>query len=145
MRATAIDVAKKCVVTEGGEIYAYDALLLATGADPVRLTIPGGDLPHVHYLRSLADSRAIIATLGTAKRAVVLGAGFIGLEVAAALRTRNLEVHVVAPDGRPLGNILGPELGDLIRQLHEEHGVQFHLGQTATSIGVDHVILSNGD
>ena len=144
-RATAIDVAKKTVTVEGSRTYAYDALLLATGADPILLTIPGNDLPHVHSLRTLADSRAIIQSLDAAKCAVVLGASFIGLEVAAALRTRNLEVHVVSPEARPLERVLGPELGDFIRALHEEHGVKFHLGQTAKSIAARSVVLSNGD
>jgi NADPH-dependent 2,4-dienoyl-CoA reductase/sulfur reductase-like enzyme len=144
-RATAIDVAAKHVVVEGGKTFAYDALLLATGADPIRLSIPGGDLPHVHSLRTLADSRAVIAQISTAKRAVVIGASFIGLEVAAALRARDIEVHIVAPEARPLARVLGPELGAFVQNLHEEHGVVFRLGQTAKSIDVGHVTLAGGE
>ncbi|HEX7601909.1 MAG TPA: FAD-dependent oxidoreductase [Polyangiaceae bacterium] len=144
-RATSLDVATKTITVEGGATYAYDALLLATGAEPIKLTIPGSALPHVHTLRTLADSKAIVAAAVGAKRAVVLGASFIGLEVAAALRARNLEVHVVAPDARPLERVLGPEVGDFVRALHEEHGVVFHLGQTATSIDAHGVTLANGE
>jgi apoptosis-inducing factor 3 len=144
-RVTQIDAAKKQVTVRGGRTYAYDALLLATGAEPIKLTLPGAELPHVHSLRTLADSRAIIGSLKGAKSAVVIGASFIGLEVAAALRARNLDVHVVAPDARPLERVLGPELGDFIRALHEEHGVAFHLGQTAKSIDAGRVTLENGE
>jgi NADPH-dependent 2,4-dienoyl-CoA reductase/sulfur reductase-like enzyme len=103
-----------------------------------------GNLP-VYYLRSFADSKAIIAAAANARRVVVLGASFIGLEVAASLRARKLEVHVVAPDARPLERVMGAELGDFIRRLHEEHGVVFHLGQTASQIADGVVTLENGE
>lgn len=143
--ATAIASAEKKVTLADGRVLNYDALLLATGADPVHLPLPGADLPHVHYLRSLPDSRGIVAAVAGAKRAVVIGASFIGLEVAASLRARGLEVHVVEPDQRPLERILGPEIGDFIRALHEEHGVSFHLGCKPQSISTDEVILDNGE
>jgi NADPH-dependent 2,4-dienoyl-CoA reductase/sulfur reductase-like enzyme/nitrite reductase/ring-hydroxylating ferredoxin subunit len=143
-RATRIDVENKRVETDSGQSYDYDALLLATGAVPVRLSIPGADLPHVHYLRSLADSRVIIEKTEKAKRAVVLGSGFIGLEVAASLRRRGLEVTVVSPDARPLEKVLGPALGDFIRRLHEQQGVTFRLGTQASSIDPRQVTLADG-
>ena len=127
-----------------GRKIAFDKLLLATGAEPVRLQLPGADQPHVHVLRSLSDARAIIANATAARHAVVIGASFIGLEAAAALRTRNLDVHVVAPERRPLERILGPEFGDFIRELHEEHGVVFHLEDTVTSIEGANAKLKSG-
>src|SRR6185312_12602439 len=141
---TSIDVNARHVVTSGGETIPYDRLLLATGAEPVRLPIPGADQPHVHVLRSLADSRAIIALADGAKRAVVIGASFIGLEAAASLRARNIEVHVVGLEQRPMERVLGPEMGDFVRALHEEHGVIFHLGDTVTAIDGKRATLKSG-
>lgn len=143
-RAKNIVVADRIVELETGERLRYDALLLATGADPVKLTAPGADLPHVHYLRSLADSRALIAATGSAKRAVVIGASFIGLEVAASLRARNIETHVVAPEKIAMARILGPELGAYVQSLHVAHGVNFHLGETVASISERSVALASG-
>jgi NADPH-dependent 2,4-dienoyl-CoA reductase/sulfur reductase-like enzyme len=122
----------------------YDRLLLATGAEPVRLPIPGADQKHIHILRSLDDSRAIIANAKDAKRAIVIGASFIGLEAAASLRAREIEVHVVAPEARPMERILGPDMGDFVRALHEEHGVIFHLGDTVTAIDGKRATLKSG-
>ena len=141
---TAIDRAAHTLNLGDGSTLGYDRLLLATGAEPVRLTIPGATLGHVHTLRSLADCRAIIAQAATAKRAVVIGASFIGLEVAASLRTRGLEVHVVAPEKIPMARILGPEMGGFIRALHEEHGVIFHLEDSVDAIDATSVKLKSG-
>jgi len=140
----AIDAQTRHVTLADGRRVAFDRLLLATGAEPVRLDIPGADQPHVHVLRSFSDSRAIIAKAQTARRAVVLGASFIGLEAAAALRTRQIEVHVVAPDRRPLERVLGREFGEFIRAIHEQHGVVFHLEETATAIDARNVKLKGG-
>ena len=100
---------------EDGTSLPYDALLIATGADPVRLNLPGGDLPHVHYLRSLADSRAIIAQAATARRAVVIGASFIGLEVAASCARGSSRCTSSRRSRVPLERVLGPEIGGLMR------------------------------
>ena len=141
---SAIEVAKHEVKLAGGTSIAYDRLLLATGAEPVRLPLPGMDLPHVHTLRTLADSRAIIAQAANARRAVVMGASFIGLEAAASLRARGIEVHVVAPERKPMERVLGAALGDFVRGLHEEHGVIFHLEDTAIAIDAKQVTLRSG-
>jgi NADPH-dependent 2,4-dienoyl-CoA reductase/sulfur reductase-like enzyme/nitrite reductase/ring-hydroxylating ferredoxin subunit len=144
-RVAALDPSSRKLRLADGSELMYDALLLATGAEPLRLNLPGGDLPHVHYLRTLADSRAIIAKVQAARRAVVLGASFIGLEVAASLRARTIEVAVVAPETIPMERILGADAGNFLRRLHEEHGVTFHLGTTAASISAQSVILRNGE
>jgi len=140
----AIDIRSGYVELAHGDRLAYGALLLATGADPVRLDVPAGDLPHVHYLRTLADSRALISEALTVRRAVVIGASFVGLEVAASLRARSVGVQVVAPEKVPMEKILGSELGNFIRRLHESHGVTFHLDTTAVSIDERSVSLKDG-
>jgi apoptosis-inducing factor 3 len=139
-----IDVRAREVVVAGGERVPYDRLLLATGAEPIRLTIPGADLPHVHTLRSLSDCQSIIEGAKSSRRSVVIGASFIGLEVAASLRARDLEVHVVAPDKRPMERVLGADMGDFIRSLHEEHGVVFHLEDKVAAIDEKTVRLEKG-
>ncbi|MGA7616508.1 MAG: FAD-dependent oxidoreductase [Thermoanaerobaculia bacterium] len=148
-RVTAIDPQKKEVtirMTSGAEeSLSYDALVLATGADPIRLPIPGAEMPHVHYLRSLSDSRAIIQRALQSRKAVVIGASFIGLEVAASLRARGVEVTVVAPDALPLERIMGRELGEFIKQLHEQHGVVFRLGRKPVEIDEGRVTLDSGE
>ncbi len=144
-RVAAVDVANRYVELADRSRYAYGTLLLATGADPVRLEVPGGDLPHVHYLRTLADSRALVSEALASRRAVVIGASFIGLEVAASLRTRNIDVHVVGLETIPMEKVLGAEVGSFLRRLHEEHGVTFHLDTTATSIDERSVTLKNGE
>ncbi|MGH8565004.1 MAG: FAD-dependent oxidoreductase [Gammaproteobacteria bacterium] len=145
VRVATIDTASRHVDLVDGSRHAYDTLLLATGAEPVRLELPGGDLPHVHYLRTLADSRALVAKALVSQRAVVIGASFIGLEVAASLRARNIEVQVVGRETCPMEKILGAEVGNFIRRLHEEHGVTFHLGTTAASIDKSKVTLRSGE
>jgi NADPH-dependent 2,4-dienoyl-CoA reductase/sulfur reductase-like enzyme/nitrite reductase/ring-hydroxylating ferredoxin subunit len=141
---TGIDVKARQVLVAGKPNMAYDRLLLATGAEPVKLSIPGADQPHVHVLRTLHDSRAIIADAKTSRQAVVIGASFIGLEAAASLRARDVEVHVVAPEAKPMARVLGEEMGDFVRKLHQQHGVAFHLEDTVTEIGRDRVTLKSG-
>jgi NADPH-dependent 2,4-dienoyl-CoA reductase/sulfur reductase-like enzyme/nitrite reductase/ring-hydroxylating ferredoxin subunit len=141
--ADRIDVSRKVVVA-GKEEIPFDALLLATGAKPIELPIPGSNLPSVHYLRTLADSRKIIKAIEGKRRAVVIGASFIGLEVAASLRARELEVHVVAPEAVPLERVLGTQLGEFIRALHADKGVQFHLGRKPASVTERGVTLDDG-
>lgn len=139
-----IDTTAHEVRLAGGEQLLYDRLLLATGAEPLRLPIPGGDQPHVHTLRSLADCRAMIERAKGARRAVVIGASFIGLEVAASLRAREIEVHVVAPEALPMERVLGSQMGGFVRALHEEHGVIFHLQDTVEAIASGRARLKSG-
>jgi len=141
---TAIDVAGREVRLDNGEALAFEKLLLATGAEPIRLQVPGAELAHVRTLRSLDDCRELIARARKGSRAVIVGASFIGLEAAAALRQRDVEVHVVAPEAQPMERVLGPALGDFLRRLHEEHGVVFHLGHKLVAVESGHVRLDDG-
>jgi NADPH-dependent 2,4-dienoyl-CoA reductase/sulfur reductase-like enzyme/nitrite reductase/ring-hydroxylating ferredoxin subunit len=143
-RVTAIDAAARAVLLDDGSRREFGALLIATGADPVRLPISGADGPNVHYLRSFADSRAIVEKTKSAQHVVVVGASFIGLEVAASLRHRNISVDVVAPEATPLEKVMGAEVGRFIQSLHESKGVRFHLGQTVTALSGRTVTLSKG-
>jgi len=142
-RAVAIDLANKRVAVEGAADVVFDALVIATGAAPVRLSLPGADLPHVHVVRTLADSRRIVMATATAKRAVVIGGGFIGLEVAAALRARSLEVTVLLREAVPLARVLGEALGKLVEALHVEHGVTF-VREAPVAIDASGVALASG-
>ncbi len=144
-RVASLDTARRQVQLADGSHHSYDALLLATGAEAVQLDLPGAQLPHVHTLRTLADSRAIVAAAATSKRAVVIGSSFIGLEVASSLRARNVEVHVVTPETCLMERVLGGVVGAFVRKLHETHGVTFHLGTTATSIDAQGVTLKTGE
>jgi NADPH-dependent 2,4-dienoyl-CoA reductase/sulfur reductase-like enzyme/nitrite reductase/ring-hydroxylating ferredoxin subunit len=143
-RVSSLDIPGKQVRLENGKAYGFDALLIATGAEPVRLQIEGAAESRIHTLRTFADSRALVAKAASAKRVVVVGASFIGLEVAAALRAREIAVDVVAPEKQPLERILGPEIGLFIRGLHEAHGVVFHLGETVKRMDGRTVTLSGG-
>ena len=143
-RVVSIDPSRRTVRLEDGSDRTFGSLLLATGADPVRLTIPGATDDQVRYLRSFADSRAIVQRAATARHVVVVGASFIGLEVAASLRARDIAVDVVAPDSVPLERVMGADVGRFLRSLHEAHGVTFHLGQTVARVNGRTVTLSNG-
>jgi apoptosis-inducing factor 3 len=143
-RVSWIDVAGRAVRVAGGDRRRFGALLLATGASPVRLRAPGADDGHVHYLRSVSDSAGISAAASSARRVVVIGASFIGLEVAASLRTRGLAVDVVSREARPMERVLGPRVGRFLQGLHESHGVGFHLGRTVASLDARRVALDDG-
>ncbi|MEJ2185754.1 MAG: FAD-dependent oxidoreductase, partial [Gemmatimonadota bacterium] len=141
--ATALNVDDHTVTLSNGDEMGYGALVLATGARPVPLDVPGADQASVHLLRSLDDSRAIVAAADEAERAVVVGASFIGMEVAAALRARDVHVSVVAPESVPFARTLGDKLGSWVQSLHEEHGVAFLLGRTVSRVGEHRVLLDD--
>jgi NADPH-dependent 2,4-dienoyl-CoA reductase/sulfur reductase-like enzyme/nitrite reductase/ring-hydroxylating ferredoxin subunit len=143
-RVAAIDATGHRVTLDSGRQLEFGALLLATGADPVHLDIPGAVASRVCYLRTFADSRAIVARAATAKRVLVIGASFIGLEVAASLRTRGIEVHVAGRESVPMIRVLGADVGRFVQDLHESHGVIFHLGAAVSRVDGRQVTLSDG-
>ena len=144
-----IDAAKKTIELADGETLVCNALLVATGGQPRHLPFQSAAQQNVFLLRSYADADALIAAAETGKRVVVIGASFIGMEVASSLRSRGCDVTVVAPDEVPFKKILGPEIGKLFQQLHEEDGVKFKLGASvANFVGpeiVTQVVLENGE
>jgi 3-phenylpropionate/trans-cinnamate dioxygenase ferredoxin reductase subunit len=129
---TALDPGASEVTLTSGEHLAYDRLLLATGAQPRRLSVPGAELAGVHYLRSIADADALRQAIRPSGPVVVIGAGWIGAEVAASARQLGAEVAMVELASVPLERVLGPEVGAVYRELHAEHGVDLHFG-----VGVD--------
>lgn len=144
-RVERINAANHRVHLDDGNELGYDKLLLATGAIPVKPPIPGAESRHVHTLRSTADSRALSDAIDAgAKRVVVIGASFIGLEVAASLIKRGVQVDVAAPEDVPLARVFGDRMGRFVRELHESKGVRFHLGRGVDRIGDDAVELNDG-
>ncbi len=147
-KVTKVDVGAGTVEFENNERVSYDKLLLATGSIPRKLNVPGENLLNIFTLRSYADSRSIVKTCETASRAVVVGSSFIGLEAAAALRKRGIQVAVVSQETVPFGAVFGQEIGNMFRQFHEENGVVFHLGAAVEKFegasSVNAVILQNG-
>jgi len=143
-RVTSIDPAARTVLLDDGSRRTFGALLIAAGADPVRLPISGADTSQILYLRSYADARAIAERARTAKHVVVVGASFIGLEVSASMRARNIAVDVIGREQVPLERVMGPEVGRFVQSLHEARGVRFHLGQTPASVDGRTVALSGG-
>ena len=148
-RVSALHLDEWRVDTATGESIAYDRLLLATGAAPRRLTVPGADLAGVHYLRTLADAEDLRWDLVGAGRLAVIGAGWIGCEVAASARQLGVDVVMIDPLATPLERVLGPEVGAVYRDLHASHGVELHLGAAVEALvgdgRVEGVQLSGGD
>jgi apoptosis-inducing factor 3 len=142
--AIGISPSDRTVSLRSGRVLPYGALLLATGAEPRSLSIAGADLPHVCRLRTLADSKAIITRAQQARSCAVIGSGFIGMEVAASLRHRDIPVSIIGQESVPLAKVLGPELGRFIQTLHEQHGVHFFLNASPRAIRANRVELGDG-
>ncbi len=135
--ATAFDPIAKTVTLPDGSTLDYDKLALATGSRARTLDIPGADAPNVYTLRTIGDSNALVEVLRTDKRLVIIGGGWIGLEVAAQARTKGVEVTVIEAADIPLVNVLGPEMGTFFADLHRAHGVDLRTGTTADAILTD--------
>lgn len=131
--ATGLDTEARAVLLDGGERLAYDACLLATGSGVRRLRAPGGDLEGIFYLRTLADAEGIRTEAARSARVAVVGAGFIGAEVAASCRERGLDVTLIEPLPVPLGRAIGDELGQVLADVHRDHGVELILGEAVTA------------
>jgi NADPH-dependent 2,4-dienoyl-CoA reductase/sulfur reductase-like enzyme len=144
-----VDPVQRSITITGGKPLHYDSLLLATGGEARTLRVPGASLGNVYYLRSKHDGERLVARAKQAKTAVVIGASFIGMEVAASLTNRGLKVTVVAPELVPFERILGAEIGNAIRKMHEEKGVTFYLGRQVDRLDghdiVGAVILDSGE
>jgi 3-phenylpropionate/trans-cinnamate dioxygenase ferredoxin reductase subunit len=133
-----VDTQSRVVTLDTGESTGYDRLLLATGARPRRLRVPGADLAGIHFLRDLDDNAALRADLRSAPRVAVVGAGWIGSEVAASIRQLGHEVALIDPSPVPLARVLGDEVGAVYRDLHEAHGVDVQLGTQVDGFIGDH-------
>jgi len=133
-RVQSLDPGAHEITLAGGARMSYSRLLLSTGAAPRRLPLPGADLPGVAYLRAMGESDALRAAITAASRVVVIGAGWIGSEVAASARHLGAEVAIVAPEAVPLVRVLGPEVGGIYRDLHAGHGVDLHLSTQIEAI-----------
>ncbi|WP_410571593.1 NAD(P)/FAD-dependent oxidoreductase [Amycolatopsis sp. cmx-4-61] len=148
--ATRIDLGARLVVDDTGGEHGYDRLVLATGSEPRRLPVPGGDLPGLYTLRTLDDALKLRSAFTAAERVVIVGAGWLGSEAAAAARTHHAEVTVVDPVPVPLANVVGETIGGVFRDLHVANGVHYRLGEQVAEItggpdGVRGVRLGNGD
>lgn len=147
-RATALDPAARIVQLAGGDRIRFDTAVLATGAAPRHIDVPGADLGGVHYLRTIDDALRLRDAIRTATRVAVVGAGWIGSEVAASARQMGAEVTLVDPAPVPLRGVLGDEIGAVFRQLHADHGVELRLGSGASGLrgvgSVEAVVLDDG-
>jgi NADPH-dependent 2,4-dienoyl-CoA reductase/sulfur reductase-like enzyme/nitrite reductase/ring-hydroxylating ferredoxin subunit len=140
-----IDRESKRLRLRNGDERPFTKLLLATGAAPRRLDVPGGDLPHVMVLRSLQDCRRILANVITGARVAVVGGSFIAMEAAASLKGRGLSVDVISPEGHPLEKVFGRELSDLVLDAHSQKGVRLHLGSKVARIESKQIVLQGGE